>query len=101
MEINSLIQDIQNSCDTLTNFCIGLLTHICHATGISYGELNVFLFLVIYPILLILFILASIVDNKKIKRILIISGFSIIAILILFFFFFMIDATIVAREGLY
>ncbi|MEY8687924.1 hypothetical protein AB9N12_18020 [Bacteroides sp. AN502(2024)] len=97
MEINSLIQNVQNNCDAITNFGIEFLSHVSRTTGISYGELNVYLFLVIYPLVLILFILASLTNKKKFKRILILTGFSIIGIIFFLGVFFMTDAILVAN----
>lgn len=46
---------VTNIWDVLCNFCILIMEHMCHMTGLSYGLLNILLFVVLGPSVSVLF----------------------------------------------
>ncbi len=55
MELTSLIQNPQGWGDNICNQCITILENLSDAFGISYGTLNVLLFVIIQPLLIVIF----------------------------------------------
>lgn len=69
MKLDLLIGNVQNNCDIITNACIEFLSYLSKFFGITYGELNVLIFLIIIPIvfmLLVIMLLISI-NTRNIK----------------------------------
>lgn len=54
------IINITNNFDSVCNYCIDLLEEVSSTVGMSYGELNVWLFVIIQPALIILFITTTV-----------------------------------------
>lgn len=86
MKLDSLISNVKNNCDVLTNDCIILMSNLCKQLGISYGELNVYVFLIIIPALLLYFISTTLIcvhtKNSTIKQTIKYITYSIIMIII-------------------
>ena len=55
--------------DTIFNFCVRLLYDVANILGISYEEINVWLFIIIQPGLIIYFFLSSSKWKKKYLKI--------------------------------
>lgn len=55
MELASLIQNPQGWGDDICNHCITILESLSATLGISYGTLNVVLFVIIQPLLIMIF----------------------------------------------
>lgn len=68
---NSLINNTTCIEDDICNYLIQYLDILSNKFGITYGQLNIYLFCVYIPIMLILFMILSIKQNKKIAKILI------------------------------
>lgn len=72
MKIDSLIVNVTNSCDFLTNECIQLLSALSKCLGISYGELNVYIFIIWMPFLIFYFTTTTLIcvntSNKNIVK---------------------------------
>ena len=72
MKLDSLITNVSNSCDFLTNECIQLLSTMSKCLGISYGELNVYIFIIWMPLLIIYFTTTTLIcvntSNKNIIK---------------------------------
>lgn len=68
LSISSKIKDPQNWMDEFCNQCITLLEEMSKILGISYGELNVWLFVIIQPALIAFFMFAFIVVFRKYNR---------------------------------
>lgn len=63
-----MIENITNSYDTACNFCILLLEELARSYGISYGELNIWLFVIIQPAFILLFLTTTIILTVKLYR---------------------------------
>lgn len=50
---------VTNFWDVLCNYCIILMRHMCDLTGISYGCLNIWLFVILGPLSTILGVAAA------------------------------------------
>lgn len=72
MKTDSLIANVSNSYDFLTNESIQLLSTMSKCLGISYGELNVYIFIIWMPLLIIYFITTTLIcmntSNKNIIK---------------------------------
>lgn len=55
------IGNVTNSFDQLCNFCIEFLEGLSKELGVSYGELNVWLFVIIQPAAILIFMTATVV----------------------------------------
>ena len=57
--------------DKFCYYCIDLLYYFCHITKLSYAEINILLFIIIQPLLILIFATTTIwgmyIKNKKIK----------------------------------
>lgn len=69
------ITNVTNSFDELCNNCISLLEVLSKELGMSYGELNVWLFVIIQPALILIFFTTTVIltirlyrKNKDFKR---------------------------------
>lgn len=84
-KINSLITNVKNPCDVLTNDCIELLTILCQSLGISYGEANVYLFIILIPGLLLYFITTTLIcvhtSNKSVIKVIKIVSYTVLVLL--------------------
>ena len=94
MKLDSLINNVQNNCDIITNSCIKLLSLLSKYLGISYGELNVYIFLIIIPIIIIFFITTTLislhVQNKRILKIIKHLTYLVLAFFVFLFILFII-----------
>lgn len=63
-----MIENITNNYDSACNFCIQLLEELSKTYGVSYGELNVWLFVIIQPALILLFLTTTIVLTVRLYR---------------------------------
>lgn len=68
LSISSKIKYPQNWMDEFCNQCITFLEEMSKILGISYGELNVWLFVIIQPALILFFMFAFIVILKKYNK---------------------------------
>lgn len=86
MKTDSLIAVVSNSCDVLTNNCIKFLSVLSQNLGISYGEINVYLFIIWLPAMLLYFTSAVFicVHTKNIKVIKVIKRISYVILIINF-----------------
>lgn len=57
--------EVTNSWDTLCNCCILIMEHMSHLTGLSYGLINILLFVVLGPLSTLIFMVSSIVAKIK------------------------------------
>ena len=62
--IDSLINNASCIEDKICNYCIEALKIISDNIGITYGQLNVYLFLVYIPLLILIFMILSVVNYK-------------------------------------
>ncbi|WP_148363910.1 hypothetical protein [Bacteroides sp.] len=69
------IANVTNSFDKLCNNCIDVLEGLSKDIGMSYGELNVWLFVIIQPALILIFFTTTVIltirlyrKNKDFKR---------------------------------
>ena len=81
--LNSLIKNPDNFCDELCNDCIILLSEVANTLGISYGELNVYLFVIGMPALIVWFIVSSFINYYWKHKWLLILNYFIVGILII------------------
>lgn len=65
--IDSLISNPENAMDLFCNLCIRFLSSASRYLGISYGELNVFLFVILLPALVLYYFVLSLVGVRKRK----------------------------------
>lgn len=63
-----MIENITNNYDSACNFCIQLLEELSKTYGISYGELNIWLFVIIQPALILLFLTTTIILTVRLYR---------------------------------
>lgn len=100
MKLDSLITNVSNSCDVLTNECIQLLSTMSKCLGISYGELNVYIFIIWMPLLIIYFTTTTLIcvntSNKNIiRRVKYVTyGFLAVNIILIIYLLFMFLAYI-------
>ncbi len=62
--------EVVNSWDALCNFCILVLEHLSHMTGLSYGFLNIIFFVILGPLSTLLFMASAItlfIKTQKVK----------------------------------
>ncbi|MDE5811238.1 MAG: hypothetical protein K2H61_02895 [Muribaculaceae bacterium] len=88
--INSPIANPSGFFDHLCNFCIDLLTHLSHITGLSYGLINILLFIIIGPLCTLLLATSTIIllsspssRARLIARLLAIAAFILMLLVIL------------------
>ena len=69
------IANVTNDFDSLCNICIEVLEGLSQDLGMSYGELNVWLFVIIQPALILIFFTTTVIltirlyrKNKDFKR---------------------------------
>lgn len=62
------IGNVTNSFDQLCNFCIEFLEETSKEFGVSYGELNVWLFVIIQPATILIFMTATVVLSIMLYR---------------------------------
>lgn len=91
MELASLIQNPQGWGDTICNYCITILENLSDTLGISYGTLNVVLFVIIQPLLIMIFMGTTIFccvrkTDIKTKRYMFLSTIVICMICVVFVF---------------
>ena len=65
--LDSLISNPSNASDEFCNLCIYFLSQASKFLGISYGELNVFLFVILLPSLVLYYAILSWIGLKKLK----------------------------------
>lgn len=74
--VNSYVK-VQNSADYFCNVCIDILTAIGNAVGLSYGEVNILIFVILGPLASAFFMVSAIfgfvMPKPRIKAIRIIS----------------------------
>ena len=51
--------------DALFNLCVNILIWIGHATGLGYNAANIWIFVIIHPLITIIAILMAIYYRKK------------------------------------
>lgn len=85
--IDSLIYNVSNKCDSITNICIEILSKLSKELHISYGEINVYLFLIIIPCILLYFIISTLIctntKNEKIIKIIRYISYILLFVLII------------------
>lgn len=54
--------------DAIFNFCVRILMDISHASGISYEAINIWLFIIIHPLITILFVILYIITLKRFRN---------------------------------
>lgn len=57
-----------NRFDEICNFCIELMEDMSSALGMTYGELNVWLFIIIQPALILLFFTTTVILTIRLYR---------------------------------
>lgn len=62
------IGNVTNSFDQLCNFCIEFLEGLSQDLGVSYGELNVWLFVIIQPATILLFMTTTVILSIMLYR---------------------------------
>lgn len=86
--INSLIAKVTCTEDEICNYCIEVLEVMSKNLGITYGQLNVYLFMVYIPLIIVAFMFLSIYNYKhKTKWNLYLTKGLIIFNILLFLFF--------------
>ena len=86
--INSLIAKVTCTEDKICNYCIQILEVMSKDLGITYGQLNVYLFMVYMPLIIVAFMFLSIYNYKhKTKWNLYLTKGLIIFNILLFLFF--------------
>ena len=87
--------EVTNYGDSECNYCIMLMEHLSQGTGLSYGLINVLLFIVIGPVSILSFMCSTLslafIKNKKLRK----------SLTIMFFAFGCLGALIVAAATLY
>lgn len=65
-----MIDKVTDTWDILCNFCILILENLSHMTGLSYGFLNILLFVILGPLATLLFMTSALtlLVNTKIKK---------------------------------
>lgn len=78
LSADSLIANPQGWADNFCNECILVLRDMAEAFGVSYAELNIFLFCILMPLLILYFIALALANakwhNKTLRRVTIISA---------------------------
>lgn len=62
------IANVTNDFDSLCNICIEVLEGLSKDLGMSYGELNVWLFVIIQPATILLFMTTTVVLSIMLYR---------------------------------
>lgn len=88
--IDSLINNTTCIEDEICNYCIEALKIMSDELGISYGQLNVYLFMVYIPIMMAMFMFLS-VYKKRLKYL----SYSLIIINLLFFIYFILNVPLI------
>lgn len=57
--------EVTNSWDSLCNMCIGVMEHLSYITGMSYGLINILLFVILGPLSTLIFMASSIIAKIK------------------------------------
>lgn len=63
--INSMISNIANNGDVVCNYCIGIITIWSKNIGLSYGEANILLFVILMPLIIFMLLMSTIFHNIK------------------------------------
>jgi hypothetical protein len=54
--------------DQIFDWCVGVLVHWAGILGITYKEINVWVFVIIWPILTLLLIIIILMQQRKIRQ---------------------------------
>ena len=54
--------------DQIFNWCVQVLVYWANVLGITYKEINVWVFVIIWPILTIFLIVVTILQRRKIRK---------------------------------
>lgn len=57
--------EVTNSWDSLCNMCIWVMKNLSYITGMSYGLINILLFVILGPLSTLIFMASSIIAKKK------------------------------------
>lgn len=68
--------------DEICNGCIAILENACHATGMSYGMLNILIFVVLGPIASLSFAISTVAAYRRQKKTMV--AFVILGVLCIF-----------------
>ncbi len=64
--------NVTNTWDILCNLCILILENLCHITNLSYGFINIVLFVILGPLSTIMFMCSTlahmIIKNQRLKK---------------------------------
>lgn len=59
---------VRNGFDELCNWCIKVMEEMSSMLGVTYGELNVWLFVIIQPALILLFMTTTVILTVRLYR---------------------------------
>lgn len=59
---------VKNDFDLFCNFCIAVMTVLANNWGVTYGTANVVLFVILMPLIIVLFFWGGIIHTRKYVR---------------------------------
>lgn len=75
---------VKNDLDIICNFCIAVMSTLAKNLGMTYGAANVWLFVILMPLIIVLFFLAALFKRKNVfAKVCFYMGIVIVAIIIL------------------
>ena len=75
---------VKNDLDIICNFCIAVMSTLAKNLGMTYGAANVWLFVILMPLIIVLFLGAALFKRKNVfAKVCFYMGIVIVAIIIL------------------